>query len=173
MCLGAVSRDCRWYDVFRCCVWLVSHLTSAVTKSVVLSSIFGQKVTSLVCGHEMLLSVTPTSKSGNFVLYFIYFYLHYITICLSVLTAILGGTWVSRYQNVSILDVIGAQGDGAQLAVYSVCCNLTIDFNRRNKLLRYFSLRCISVMMGFTLLPLHWEHRANRTSSSHQCNGWW
>jgi len=103
----------------------------------------------------MLLSVTPTSKSGNFVLYFIYFYLHYITICLSVLTAILGGTWVSRYQNVSILDVIGAQGDGAQLAVYSVCCNLTIDFNRRNKLLRYFSLRCISVMMGFTLLPLH------------------
>jgi len=48
---------------------------------------------------------------------------HYVTVSLSLLTAISRWTWVSRYQNVSILDCIGGKGDdgGGDNWSYKTC----------------------------------------------------
>jgi len=44
-----------------------------------------------------------------------------ILLLLSVLTAIFQVTWVSWYQNVSILDIIGAKDDGGDDWSYKTC----------------------------------------------------
>jgi len=65
-------------------------------KSVAPSLIFGRRVTSLVCGHEMPLSVMPTSKSGYF---HIRSFANYVFIMIELLLVLLHTTVAEKCPN--------------------------------------------------------------------------